>query len=566
MKAASTYLAILLLSACAIAQGSGNPPGAKRATVAGIVTKSPDGEPVKKALIELIAENQSEGGNYTAETAADGTFRIENILPGRYRMFAERTGFLDIDKQRRSDGRVLSLGEGQEVNDVHIRLQAVAVIRGRVTDEDGDPMQGAEVTVMRQTFASGHRHWQQVGAERTNDLGEYRVASLVPGNVYVSVNPPPDFRTLIEGGGAAAEARSPGAPEKAAPPSYQTTYYPGTSDRSQASPIQLHAGDDFPLNFSLTPGPSVSIKGSVVNLPPRTSATIMLQSRDFNLVMNGTEVHKDGSFVIRDVSPGSYTIQATVEGSPVPMTARQALQVGAGNVEGLRLTPQPGASVRGRLRLESNGSRRLDSERIFLQLSAAEEDEGTLAGGEKFSNVAHVAADGSVEWSDVPSGTYFVQMVGNAGPNNAGPNEDWYLKSVLSGGREVNDSGISVNGGLVVLDFVASANGGVVDGVVTDEKGEPVSNAVVVAAPESRWRGREDRYRQTVSDQSGRFSLHGIRPGSYTLIAWESVPDEEYYDPDFLKNYEGQGTALKVSDGERKAVQLSAMHSPEDSR
>ena len=39
---------------------------AERATIEGIVTKDPDSQPVKKALIELIAENQSEAGNYTA--------------------------------------------------------------------------------------------------------------------------------------------------------------------------------------------------------------------------------------------------------------------------------------------------------------------------------------------------------------------------------------------------------------------------------------------------------------------------------------------------------------------
>jgi len=559
MKALSLGLLIALLGGCCLAQAPAALP--KRATIQGTVTSDPQGEPVKKALIELIAENQDKGGNYTAETGTDGTFRIENILPGRYRLLTERTGFLDIEKRRRSDGRVVALNEGQELTDVQIRLQAAAVIRGRVTDEDGDPMQGAEVTVDQETFAGGYRHWLQVGGDRTNDLGEYRVPGLAPGNVYILVNPPPDFRTLIESGGSGAENHSQTGAGKPVPPSsYQTTYYPGTSDRAQASPIQLHAGDDFPANFSLTPAPSLSIQGSIVNLPPSSSATIMLQSRDFNLVMNGAQVRTDGSFVIRDVSPGSYTIQATVEGSTVPMMARQSLQVGTTNVEGLRLTPQPGATIRGRLRLESNGSNGIDRQRIFLQLEPAEPDEGTLAGGERFSNLAHVAADGSVEWSDVPAGTYYVEMIGNNGSN-----QDWFLKSVNAGGREVGDSGIAVNGGMVVLDLVSSANAGGVDGVVTNEKGAPVSNAVVVAVPEARWLSREDRYRETVSDQSGRFSLHGIRPGNYTLFAWNSVEGEQYYDPDFLRKFEGEGTAVRLNDGDRKAVQLRALHAQEDS-
>ena len=562
MKPVYACLLVVLLGAVAAAQSSSSAAKpASRAVIEGIVTRDPDSQPVKKALIELIAENQADGGNYTGVTGADGGFRIENILPGRYHLFAERSGLLDDDKRRgRVDGRVLVLAAGQELKDLHIRLQAAAVVRGRVTDEDGDPLVNAEVTVMRQTFISGRRRWEQLGAQRTNDLGEYRVASLPAGNVYVSVNPPPDFKSLIEANsGLAIEPRHASSAEKPPATTYQTTYYPGTSERSQAAPIQLHPGDDFPVNFSLTPSPSVFIRGTV-NLPPRTSASIMLQSHDFSLVMNGAEMHRDGSFVIRDVSPGSYTLLATVDGAPVPMTARQSVQVGSTNVDGLRLSPQPGASVRGRLRVDSKGVVRFDAEQIFLALRAVDSDEdgGDLAvtEGAGFSNLSHVGADGSIQWTDVPPGNYYVQIVGAS--------EDWFVKSAAAGGRDISDSGISVNGGTVVLDLVASSNGGIVDGVVVDSKGKPVADAVVVAVPEPRLRGRVDRYRKTVTDQSGHFSLRGIRPADYSLFAWENVDGEAFYNPDFLKAYEGQGSALRVDEGERKSLQVDVIPTTEE--
>ena len=170
-----------------------------RATLNGIVTKDLGSEPVKKALIELIAESQSNGGNYTAVTGVDGNFRIENILPGRYRMFVERPGFQEIDKHhRRTEGRTLTLAAGQEMKDLVIHLQAAAVIEGRVTDEDGDPMPESQVAVLRQTFVAGRSHWEQVGAAHANDLGEYRIPGLAAGSYFVSVTPPPDFRSLIE--------------------------------------------------------------------------------------------------------------------------------------------------------------------------------------------------------------------------------------------------------------------------------------------------------------------------------------------------------------------------------
>jgi hypothetical protein len=550
---------VALLGASVVAQVAAKPAG--RAVIEGMVTKEPGSEPVKKALIELIAENQAEGGDYTAVSGADGGFHIEGILPGRYHLFAERTGWLEVDKHRvRSEGRVLTLVAGQELKDLRIRLQAAAVVQGRVTDEDGDPLPNAQVAVLRQTFASGRSRWEQAGAERTNDLGEYRMAGLAAGNYYVSVSPPPDFKSLIEAAGVAAEPHAPN--DKTAATSYQTTYYPGTKDRSQAVPVQLHAGDEFPVNFSLMPGPSLSIRGTLVNLPPRSSAAIILQSQDFSLVLNGAEMHPDGSFVIRDVAPGAYTILATVENGPVPMMARQALQMVASSVEDLRLAPQPGGWIHGRLRLESKSAGRVDASQIFLQLRSADGDDESLSGvsmGDGFSHMAHVGADGSFEWKSVPPGNYYMQLAGEGGAN-----ADLFLKSGMAGNRDFGDAGISVNGGAVVVDLLASANGGLVEGVVTDPKGEPVANAVVVAVPEMRLRTRVERYRKTVSDQSGRFALHGVEPGDYTVLAWESVEGDAYYNPEFLKNYEGQGSALRVGEGDRKAVRLEVIPEAEE--
>src|SRR5579863_2806841 len=126
-------LLVALLGAGAVAQVAAKAAG--RAVIEGMVTKEPGSEPLKKAVIELIAENQAEGGDYTAVSGADGGFKIEGIVPGRYHLFAERTGLLEVDKHRaRTDGRILTLAAGQELKDLRIRLQAAAVVRGRVTE------------------------------------------------------------------------------------------------------------------------------------------------------------------------------------------------------------------------------------------------------------------------------------------------------------------------------------------------------------------------------------------------------------------------------------------------
>jgi len=288
---------------------------------------------------------------------------------------------------------------------------------------------------------------------------------------------------------------------------------------------------------------------------------VVLQSKDFNLTLNGAEIRKDGSFEIRDVAPGAYTVVATVSGA-TPLMARQALEVGSENVESLRLVPQSGGWVHGRLRVESKAAARLDASQFFLALRSVDGDDdvlGALALGEGFGTVAQVSGDGSFEWKNVPPGRYYIELAGDPGAS-----ADWFMKSIAAGGRESTDTGFSVGGGATAVELVASANGAVVDGAVVDAKGEPLANATVVAVPETRLRARNDRYRKTVSDQSGHFTLHGLPPGEYTLLAWESVDGEAYYNPEFLKSYEGQGTVLRVSEGERKGLQLAVIPAVED--
>jgi hypothetical protein len=241
------------------------------------------------------------------------------------------------------------------------------------------------------------------------------------------------------------------------------------------------------------------------------------------------------------------------------MMARQSLQL-AESMEGLRLSPQPGGTIQGRLRMEAKGNGRPDPTQVLLRLRPSDGDDESVgvSMGIGFSTLTKVRGDGSFEWKDVPPGLYSVQVSATSGM------PDWFLKSVTAGGRDVLDSGFSVNGGATTLDLVASADGAVAEGVASNQNDGPVADAVVVAVPEAHLRGRPERYRKTVTDQSGRFTLRGLPPGDYTLIAWETMDGEAYYNPEFLKTYEGQGKALHLDEGRRVSVQLKTIPEVDD--
>src|SRR5271165_4121237 len=112
---------------------------AKTSSISGTVVKEPGSEPLKKVLVQIIAETQGE--SYTASTDADGHFRVDNVAPNRYRIFVERTGFTGVNGRGvQSEVNVLTVQAGETVDDLLFRMLPTAVVSGRVTDDDGDPI------------------------------------------------------------------------------------------------------------------------------------------------------------------------------------------------------------------------------------------------------------------------------------------------------------------------------------------------------------------------------------------------------------------------------------------
>jgi protocatechuate 3,4-dioxygenase beta subunit len=563
--ARSLVAVVFLLSAFSLVSAQNSSPEAKASSIAGTVIKEPGSEPLKKVLVQVVAENQKAGGNYTASTDTDGRFRIERVEPGRYRIFLERTGFIAVNgRGLKAESSILSIQSAQSIENLFFRMLPTAVISGRITDEDGDPM--SEVRVIAQWKKPGKMKRDSVGTATTNDLGEYRLAGLFPGQYSVLAMPAPDFRDYEK-------------PEKAVPSSdvpdgqpavqsgskpetrYLPTYFPGTFDPAQASTVELKAGDDMPVNFTLLPARTYRVHGIITGLTANQKPSVELRSKSGDTYRSNTvEVGSDGQFEVRGVAPGSYSLTARVDLEPHSLLARQDITVVAGDVDGLKLSPSPAFSLSGHLRVEGGASGNLSQYAVNLGPVQVMEESSSYVARDFFGINAAVDRSGNFEWKDVYAGNYDVQVFGGETPSA------YFLKSARIGGRDI-ETGFTASGP-ATLDLVVSYKGGVIEGTVLEkekdvDRDQPAANTTVAAVPEEKYRKIPGRVGTGTTDQNGRFLIRGLAPGDYRVYAWQDA-DEDVVDPDFLKSHQGGGTTVKVEENSTQRVELKIIVAREE--
>ena len=524
---------------------------AGRCSVQGKVIQEPGGQPLKKTTVMLVGQGQERSLNYSAITDAEGSFKIEGVNPGRYSVSLEHAGFVEGERGGHGHNKSLLVEPGEELKNLVLPMQAAAVVTGKILDSDGDPMPNVSVGASR--YGSASRRWPRAAAAyaSTNDLGEYRISGLAPGRYLISATAP----------GTLQQTSKPGKQDRSKEElSYTTTYYPGTADKSQALPLELHTGEEMPINFALVKTRVFRVRGSVAKVPSGGLAEVMLRSRgDPGTRMDSKAAGADGSFEFQNVLPGSYTLMLFVVSVPdmqMANSSQTVIEVSNNDVNGVRLEPVPGSQVRGRFRMDN--SQKIDWSQLMVVLSP--EEEGDSAAMERNQpTFAQVKNDGSFEIKNVPAGTY--QMV--VGSRNEGL-RDYITKSVNLDGQDISDSGFTVRGASYALDVVISAHGGTIEGKVLDGKDQPVPYATVVCVPSPEHRKRPDLYQQDTTDQQGHFSLRGLNPGEYRVFAWEEL-DDDYRDPEFLKLNEARGHSVRlVDEGDRKSVSVRVIPSGDD--
>ncbi len=307
---------------------AGTPPEPPKGSIEGRVL-SLAGEPLRKAKLTLrpIADgppNPNQANTYTAETGADGAFTIHDLPPSTYLLSAARVGYVEQvygAKLPFAQGTRLKLDAGQEMKALVIQLTPEGMIYGKVVDEDGDPVPGANIIPQHWMYTNGTRQLRPVHFANSQADGSFVIGNLAPGRYVLSAS--------FQSGNTGLTEIANGPPRE----SNLTTFYPNVLDPASAAPLDITPGAALRgIEIRIRRGRGYEIRGHVQNttsFPNPQGFGILLWTKGSNSVLPGMPrvayiQGKAMTFQFKDLPPGTYVIRGNAQsGSRTPrMNAR----------------------------------------------------------------------------------------------------------------------------------------------------------------------------------------------------------------------------------------------------
>src|SRR5574338_787787 len=150
--------------------------------IRGRVVSAENGTPIGRAQVRIFGNSVAPK---TAMTDGDGRYEFTDLPEGSFSLSATKSGYMNVQYgQTRpfESGRRIELADKQVLEKADIAMPRGGVISGRIVDEFGEPLAAVMVTAMRQSWQAGRRRLMPAGRfSQTNDLGQYRMYGLAPG-------------------------------------------------------------------------------------------------------------------------------------------------------------------------------------------------------------------------------------------------------------------------------------------------------------------------------------------------------------------------------------------------
>jgi protocatechuate 3,4-dioxygenase beta subunit len=486
-------------------------------SIEGVVVRSGTSTPVAGARVSI--------GLATVVADDSGRFTFANVLPGRYRVFANHVDYVpgqSVD---------VSISSGDAAKGIVLGMIPKGAISGRVYNKNGDVITGANVQPLKYAYQDGRRILLTIatgkGSGQTNELGEYTLPGLAPGPYIIKADVP-------QSSAASRETLLP-------------VYFPNTTNASMASVVDLPPGVNFNgVDLRMNDARAVRVSGQVkdgTTGAPALSAAVTLVPRRGTVAtgsLKRTQTGEMGSFEFLNMAPGSYDVVTTSAGR---LAASISIEIGSDYLENVNLVLLPQLSIKGKVSLENQqneqGNVNLSGIRVELRREPYIPELLIL--------LPNVSADGAFMFDGVTPGEYRLKV--------SGGRMTGYIKSARFGAIDALNPPFHIDGP-GEFDVILSPNAGWIDAIVTNNEGKASSDATVVVVPDPPRRQRFDLYYVSGSDPNGRLHLDGIAPGDYKVFAWDDVPGDAWQDADFMRAYEDRGKPVHISEGGSANVDL----------
>jgi carboxypeptidase family protein len=549
-EASAERLIAILLGVCSFAAAQPQTQSTPRqnttpatATIRGHVVGADSGQPLRHALVRVQPMGPLDGGATSVvrepkstSTDADGRFELTDLQPGRYILTATRNTYVPFTWGQTQNGapNPLELRAGEVNEHVDFSLQRGGVVTGRIVDEFGEPMSNLQVAAMQTRSINGKRDLIQTGFATTDDLGEFRIFGLAPGQYSVKATwhrpgPAPD----------------PTSPDRTG---YPETFFPGTTEADEAQRFTLRAGQTVSdLAMALTPISTVRLEGTIVDADgrPMTGTTLIVGKTSGNSgFFSGAPVRPDGTFLVASLTPGEYLLR-TQPMPPRKDVATMKLTVGTEDIKDLRLVAMPPSTISGRVIVDPAQAASLPNP---VQLMAMP------IGGQTFGGMttARVGDDLSFELTAI-AGRHRINW-----PNQP---PGWTIRAIRINNVDVTDDDLDVKAGENIsgVDVELTNKTATISGLVTTAGGTPAKDytVIVFAADNKRWTPNSRYLRIGRPDQEGRFKVTGLAPADYSVIAVDHVEmPGQWNDPEFLQRLSPKASGVTLMEGETRTIEL----------
>jgi Carboxypeptidase regulatory-like domain len=550
------FVAAVAITAVSHAQLTGYPPqrqGTAPAqtgtiTLSGIVVNSVTGEPVPRAIVQMNGMVSR-----VALTDAEGRFQFENLPETQAMLMAHKPGYFTEMELRQGMGRMKPTTITAGMGSITVKLYPAGVVTGRVTTADGEPVESAGVSLKVRMIQNGRRQLMNRNGASTDEDGYFRIGNLQPGTYYLYSN---GYSRLITDSDEV----------------YSPAYYPGVSDVSGASAIEVHAGSTTVADLTLRKEKAYRVSGVVTGLLPNQNAQVELLGPDGENLPEQSAVRGDGNtFELRRVPAGSYTLKVVSQqrmnpgaaGSSVVFTgsmgqgAPRMPQVYTGsiplNVSGdltnVSVSVQPAATIPVVVRTDftnkqsdnegtsgSLGNSRRYQQYVMLHLVRTDGQRG-----DNYSQMSGPAESMSLSIQNVEPGRYHVEFM---------PMGNNYVRSATYNNTDLLRDDLVVAGGdsqpieVVVRDDAASLTG--------TARCED-SQCWVLIVPDGN---AAIQPRQAFVNPQGSFEQAGLAPGSYRIYAFDRLDGIEYTNPEAMKAYGAHAETVVLTAGQKAQVNV----------